>query len=206
MTFDEQVAALRSKVTPKMTQKKKSECTPAEWAARLEYAKKQWESLDPSQKKKKVAAMTAYNRRNAAGRRLWFRQYSKRRRKEDVQYRLRCSISHRIREAMRRHAAGGAVRHSTAMQLLGCTVAELQHHLESHFLPGMSWENWGTGAGKWHIDHVFPLVAADMTQPEHVRAVCHYTNLRPLWETDNLSKSGSVRWQEIESHFIGDAE
>jgi hypothetical protein len=42
MTFDEQVASLRGKVAPKIfwkngRPKKKLECTPAEWAARLDY-------------------------------------------------------------------------------------------------------------------------------------------------------------------------
>jgi hypothetical protein len=204
VTFDEQVEALRKTVTPKMTQKKKADCTPAEWAARLEYAKRQWESLDPRTKKARVAKRTEYNRRNADTRRVWFRQYSKRRRREDIQYRLRCSVSHRMREAMRRHAVGGLVRPATTIQLLGCTIAALRRHLESHFLPGMSWDNWGTGAGKWHIDHVFPMAAADLTQADNLRAVCHYTNLRPLWGKDNMSKSDFIDWKDIESHFIGE--
>lgn len=204
MTFDEQVAALRKTVTPKMTQKKKADCTPEEWAARLEYAKKQWSLLPPAVKQCRVASMKDYARRTVEERRAWFRKYSKRRRQEDIQYRLRCSVSHRMREAMRRHARGGDVRTSTTMQLLGCTVAQLKNHLESQFLPGMSWGNWGQGAGKWHIDHVFPLSAADLTQEEQLRAACHYTNLRPLWESENLSKSGAIRWSDITSHFTGD--
>ncbi len=33
------------------------------------------------------------------------------------------------------------------------TVEEFRQSLESKFLPGMTWENWGT----WHIDHIRPL-------------------------------------------------
>ena len=35
--FDKQVKALRGKVEPKTTKKKKCDCTPEEWAAKLDY-------------------------------------------------------------------------------------------------------------------------------------------------------------------------
>jgi hypothetical protein len=46
----------------------------------------------------------------------------------------------------------------------------------------MSWENHG----EWHIDHIVPLSSA-ITE-EELRKLSHYTNLQPLWATDNLSK------------------
>lgn len=200
MTFDEQVAELRKTVAPKQSQKRKQDCTPAEWAAKLEYAKQQWRSLDGGTKKKRVATMSEWNRANAASRRAYYRKYCKQRRAADVQFRLRGSISHRMREAVRRHVAGGGVRPQTTMRLLGCTIDALVRHLESQFLPGMTWDNWGFGEGKWHIDHVLPLAGTDLTDAQKLRLVCHYTNLRPLWEQDNLSKNSRVDLSDVISH------
>ena len=56
-------------------------------------------------------------------------------------------------------------------------------HLESHFLPGMSWGN----RGLWHIDHTIPLASAE-TESELLR-LCHFSNTRPMWARDNFKKS-----------------
>lgn len=65
-------------------------------------------------------------------------------------------------------------------------MAELIVHLESKFRPGMTWENRGKKG--WHIDHIKPLSAFDLTDPGQVSDACHYTNLQPLWWKENLDK------------------
>ena len=71
------------------------------------------------------------------------------------------------------------------MELLGCDRKTLLSHIESQFSDGMSWEN----RGKWHIDHKIPFHMVDVLNPEHLKVVCHYTNLRPLWGKDNLTRT-----------------
>lgn len=50
----------------------------------------------------------------------------------------------------------------------------------------MTWEN----RGEWHIDHIIPLASA--STEEELLALCHYTNLQPLWAFDNLSKGAKI--------------
>jgi hypothetical protein len=76
----------------------------------------------------------------------------------------------------------------SAVRDLGCTVGELKAYLESKFQPGMAWQNWGVGAGKWNIDHVRPLVSFDLTDRQQFLQAYRYSNLQPLWSIDNLSK------------------
>jgi hypothetical protein len=50
----------------------------------------------------------------------------------------------------------------------------------------MNWDN----RDKWHIDHIIPLASAK--SPEEVEKLCHYTNLQPLWASDNMSKGAKL--------------
>ena len=70
--------------------------------------------------------------------------------------------------------------------LLGCSIAELRIHIERQFTKGMSWGN----RAEWHLDHIVPLDTA--TTIDDVVALCHHTNLRPIWRLDNLRKGSKV--------------
>ena len=69
--------------------------------------------------------------------------------------------------------------------VFGCSTDELVKHLEDQFKDGMTWDNYGRYG--WHIDHIKPLSKAEDMEDLIRRA--HYTNLQPLWATDNLKKS-----------------
>ena len=69
-------------------------------------------------------------------------------------------------------------------ELIGCSIPELKAHLESRFKVGMSWEN----RSLWHMDHVIALAKFDLTKESDQRAAFHYTNLQPLWASENLRK------------------
>jgi hypothetical protein len=42
----------------------------------------------------------------------------------------------------------------------------------------------------WHIDHIIPLFFAKNT--DDLNTLCHYTNLQPLWGTENSSKRNKI--------------
>lgn len=74
--------------------------------------------------------------------------------------------------------------------LIGCSKSYLRKHIEAQFQPGMTWENYGRGG--WHIDHIYPCSAFDFTKKEDIRQCFHYSNLQPLWESENCSKNNTV--------------
>lgn len=95
----------------------------------------------------------------------------------------------KLSEALRRRllcALKGAAKGGSAVKELGCSVQEAKQYIEAKFQPGMTWDNWGVHG--WHLDHIKPLKSFDLTNPEHIKQVCHYTNLQPLWASDNLKK------------------
>ena len=79
---------------------------------------------------------------------------------------------------------------SSIEKLVGCRMDELRAHLESQFQAGMTWQNYGKGG--WVIDHHFPLSKSFLLCPLVRQKAFHYTNLRPLWERDNLKKHNKI--------------
>lgn len=92
-------------------------------------------------------------------------------------YRLR----HRIYLAVRKASASKANR---SMALTGCSVNFLVGWLRLQFQPEMTMENYG----KWHIDHIIPCSAFDLTIADQQKVAFHFTNLRPAWAEENISK------------------
>ncbi len=103
--------------------------------------------------------------------------------KTDIQFKLGHILRGRLRQAIKKGWKIGS-----AVSDLGCSISEFKLHLEKQFHPGMTWENYGKGFGKWNIDHIVPLASVDLANREQFLKVCHYTNLQPLWEIDNIRK------------------
>ena len=86
----------------------------------------------------------------------------------------------------------GKIKTGSAIKDLGCSSEELKQHLEDKFYPCpetkkmMSWDNYGRYG--WHVDHIKPLIAFDLSNRKEFVKACHYTNLQPLWAKENLSK------------------
>ena len=107
----------------------------------------------------------------------------RKRRREDVQFKLACRLTDRLNKALRGIGSG-----QDAVRYLGCSLKELKAHLSMQFETGMTWENHG----EWHIDHIIPLASVDLTKESKLRKVCHYTNLQPLWAADNIRKGSKI--------------
>lgn len=72
--------------------------------------------------------------------------------------------------------------------VMGCTVKFFISYIESKFLLGMSWDNYGLQSDNWNIDHYIPLKVFDITDTIE-RRICHnYRNLQPMWVKDNIRK------------------
>ena len=106
----------------------------------------------------------------------------KQRWESDPNFRASCVLRNRLKDAL-----NGVQKADTTRQLVGCTWEELVAHIAKQFLPGMTWDNYSYET--WHIDHIRPCASFDLTDPEQQRQCFHYTNLQPLWATDNLQKS-----------------
>ena len=93
---------------------------------------------------------------------------------KDPTFRLAYNLRTRTRRALQ-----GIGNNQNTMDLLGCTAEDARTHLENQFTDNMSWDNYGFYG--WHVDHIIPVAAFDLSDPAHIKAAFHYTNLQPLW-------------------------
>lgn len=81
-------------------------------------------------------------------------------------------------------------KNKSTLKIVGLNSWEdFKNYIESLFIEGMTWDNYGIGKNNetWHIDHITPISSA--TTEEEVYKLNHYTNLRPMWCSDNIKKS-----------------
>lgn len=123
--------------------------------------------------------------KNKESDRLWYKNYKRKKYKTDINYRLRSLLRSRLSNLLK-----GEFKTGSAVSDLGCSIEELKKYLESKFKPGMTWDNWGRDG--WHIDHIKPLVAFDLSVKEEFLRAFHFSNLQPLWAKDNLSKGDKI--------------
>lgn len=114
----------------------------------------------------------------------------KERRKTDPQFRIKWNLRSNISNIMNRYVKRG-YKHKggSAVKDLGCTLAEFIKWIESQWLEGMSWGNYGNKKDQWSMDHIIMLQSVDLTNREEFIKVSHYTNIRPMWHVDNVKRN-----------------
>ena len=115
-------------------------------------------------------------------------RWSAEKRAKDPLFRLQNSMRSACTRVVKQLSLGK--KPTSTFKWIGCSPEELKSHLEYLFTEGMTWENYG----EWHVDHIRPVCSFF---PEEWEQVNHYTNLRPLWAEDNLTKSGFDRRQSV---------
>lgn len=137
-------------------------------------------------KEKVIAINSNYVKRNKDVVRARQRANHKKRKRCDSGYSILKILRSRVSAAIKKK---GKKCYRTRA-LVGCNMDVLLRHLESGFAEGMSWQTYGLRG--WHVDHIIPCDAFDLSKPEEQLKCFHYTNLQPLWWYDNLKKSNKV--------------
>lgn len=151
--------------------------TPEQKAARLEYSR--------VESAKKRAAMTAEDKKELTE---YKRDYMLKRRKTDPVFRIKCDIRSRLRHAAaRRHTKRTDLKTS---EMLGCSWEQFAKHLEKQFDERMTWDN--KGRYTWHIDHIVPLAAFDLSKDDEALVAANYLNHQPMWHDDNMEKADKL--------------
>ncbi len=118
------------------------------------------------------------------------REEIKKRRKNDICFKLKENISHTIRQALK-----GKKGRRSVLKYLPYTMKKLREHIEGLFECWMTWENWGVYNPEtydenptWQLDHIVPqshFNIKDMGDEEFLKC-CSLSNLRPLSAKQNI--------------------
>jgi hypothetical protein len=104
------------------------------------------------------------------------------RRRTEPEFAIKSRLRTRLATVLR---LAGVRKLSSTMSLTGCDASFLVGYIEAKFEPGMTWDN----RSMWEVDHIRPCDSFDLTKPEEQAACFHYSNLQPLWKSQNRQKS-----------------
>lgn len=101
----------------------------------------------------------------------------KRRYSTDLTYKLLKLLRNRLWKFLK-----GCEKSDRTMNLIGCSLEDLQKHLENQFVEEMTWDNYGV---KWDVDHIIPCSYFDPRKEENQRICFNFRNLQPLLKEEN---------------------
>ena len=108
------------------------------------------------------------------------------------------------KSAMRQSLGLLGGKDKTTNEIRGLSDYDFRCYIESLFEDGMNWSNRGSYTGewdpenpKWHVDHILPLSSVDNLEDR--KHLWHYTNLRPMWGNENLSKNNKYCPEQLAS-------
>jgi hypothetical protein len=140
----------------------------------------QWQK-DNKEKRKE------YNQKNKESINKWDKENKKKKRDSNPLYKLENSIRSRIGAGI---SKSKTIKNKSTKEIIGLESWDLlREYIEKQWEDGMSWDNHGHGKDNttWHIDHIKPLSSAQTE--DDIYTLNHYTNLRPMWGSDNIRKS-----------------
>lgn len=115
----------------------------------------------------------------------------KKRRENDSIYTLRVSLRSRFKRAI----SGKYKKPSSILELIGCSLQEFRDYIEKQWDKNMTWGNYGFMKTSWQLDHIKPVAAFDLSNPLELESCFHFSNVQPLWKSENASKGS--KWDEM---------
>lgn len=135
-----------------------------------------WQSQNPLLVKKSYKKWRLNNKE-------YFKKWQKTNYHTKPKFKLRVILGNRLNEILKKDKT---YKTNSIIDIIGCDLSNLKIHLESQFLPEMSWGNHGK---IWEIDHIKPCVLFDLSQEKQQKECFHYTNLQPLFKTTEIAES-----------------
>jgi hypothetical protein len=134
---------------------------------------------DPGFRQQEREATKRWKRSNPEKAREHKRRYRKNPRYRSIQA-LRKTVHRAVKLGQKRFCSS---------KYLGIDLRDAKQYIESMLRPGWTWDNHGKA---WHIDHIFPIAKANLSDPVEVIAVSNYRNLQPLSVAENKAKKDKV--------------
>jgi hypothetical protein len=115
--------------------------------------------------------------------------YTRVKRRTDPMFRMASHLRARLCSLL-----AGKSKQAPTLALIGCSLDALRKHLESLFDRHMNWDNYGS---YWHVDHIVPLCAFDLSDGRQLALAMNWQNLQPLEAIANKSKNGKITQPQL---------
>ena len=115
-------------------------------------------------KKKVLARQKEYQKANKERINEYQKAWSKKRYAEDIEFRTKCLLRAETSRL-------GDYKKTSTIKLVGCSPIEFWKRNGSPSIEELEYLD---------IDHIVPLTWFDLSNPDHVRVACHWTNLQYL--------------------------
>ena len=113
-------------------------------------------------------------------------EYFKKRKDEDINFRLACNLRKRVLNAFK---AQNVRKTNKTFHLLGCSHSFLRLWIESQLYGDMTIENYGS---VWQLDHCLPIASFNLLDENDMKKCFSWVNLRPMYSTENNSKGSKI--------------
>lgn len=113
----------------------------------------------------------------------------------DEKFKMKVLLRRRFSTALK---SQNTKKNTHVLELTSCSMEFLRDYISQQFEKGMTWKNHGD----WHIDHRKPCRSFDLTKKEEQRKCFHYTNLQPLWRSENLQKRDTFNEATFEYTWV----
>ena len=137
-------------------------------------------------------------------------QRKKNRDKNNINYnkRMASDPEFRIRETLKTRLHGALkyqnnTKKDNTVKYLGCTIEYFKKFIEEKFTDDMTWDKHGYYYDNnnekqmgFHLDHIIPCAAFDLTKEDEVYLCFYYKNYQPMWGKENISKWAKFIEQE----------
>ena len=110
------------------------------------------------------------------------------RHKDEINFRIKENLSTRLRNLVKKDG-------KSVIDFLDCSIDFLKMWFEFNFDNEMNWENYGT---YWHIDHVTPCAAFDLSDNNENMKCWNWSNLVPLEAKENARKCSKIKKDYID--------
>jgi hypothetical protein len=145
---------------------------------------------------KGIKGLTPWNKGKSSfkSKEEYAKHYKKRRRELRAKEPIVKKIPDKIRTLIRNSLSMRAFRREDTKteKILGCSIVDFIKYLESKFEPGMQWENYGNGYGKWNIDHIIPISKFNLTNEDEILKAFNYKNCQPMMSIENIKKGNKI--------------
>lgn len=136
---------------------------------------------------RKRIAVAKYIKNNKEKVNKFRRENARKRREEDSTFKFKENVKCLIYNSFISNNKGFKKAKRTE-EILGCTIEFFTKYILNLCPPNVTLKDFGRFG--YHIDHIIPISSAKTE--EDVIKLNHYTNLQPLWCTENIRKSNKI--------------